>query len=223
MHDGKKIWESVNEIFARFSYVSPQLRGYITTKEFRKSFMFDGQRLTKNTTKYNIIGPSYAPWNTQVYPWGMSNIDGEFPDPFYRADNDLKCPKVEHTIFNCFGNCRDDNCNENPPKPDDISVDDYIPNIFSMPLHKFITADLKDFLDPFEGQLGYDTTTREGAVRTKKGTYKYYKYNQTLVRSELTRVSKWTGLGIWDGIGVDPYRKMHYEFGNTYLQFFKYF
>ena len=51
MHDGQKIWESVNEIFARFSYVSPQLRGYITRKEFRKSFMFDGQKLTKNTNK----------------------------------------------------------------------------------------------------------------------------------------------------------------------------
>ena len=60
----------------------------------------------------------------------------------------------------------------------------------------------------FERGLLY-AITREGAVRTKKGTYKYYKNNQTLVRSELTRVSKWTGLwnddtkGMWDGIGVE--------------------
>ena len=167
--------------------------------------MFDGKRLTKNTNKYRIIGPTYSQISNS-YPFGLSNIDGKFPNQFAREDK--PCPKVPHTIYNCFGKCRSDNCNENPPKRGSTSVDGNVPNILSMPLHKFITADLKDFLDPFEGQLGYDTTTNEGAVMNVDGTHSFYKNKQKLVRSKLTRVSKWNGKNIWDGIGTDPYRLM---------------
>ena len=203
--NARKIWESVNEIFARFSYVSPQLRWFITTEKFRRSFMFDGKRLTKNTNEYRLIRPTYLQ-KSDIYPFGLSNIDGKFPDPFARENK--PCPKVPHTMYNCLGRCRRDNCNENPPKRGNISANGYVPNIISMPLHKFITADLKDFLDPFEGQLGYDTTTIPGAVMNVDGTHSFYKSGQKRIRSKLTRVSKWNGKNIWDGIGKDPYRMM---------------
>ena len=205
--NGQKIWESVNEIFARFSYVSPQLRKYITTKEFRRSYMYDGKTLTANTNERRLIGPSYK-WESYYYPYGLSNTDGKFPDFLAREEN--TCPKVPHTIFNCYGECRSDNCNENPPKKGTIIIDDLVPSILSIPLHKFITADLKDFSDPFEGQLGY-VLDDKGRVKNVDGTFTFYKNNSRIIRSELARVSTWNGKNIWDGIGRDPYKLMQGE------------
>ena len=226
-------WESIYEVFSRFSYVNTRLREYITTKEFRKNFMFDGEKLTRNIknnvrNRYILIAPSYGKvgrnletnWYRDEYPYGLANIDGKFPDPFYRATEKKKCPAEEPTMFNCYGKCRNDNCNENPPaKRGDIKDGDLVPNIISIPLKDFINGDLKDFIDPFEGQLGYDT--RGGTVRNADNTYSVYHHNKKLVRSNLTRVSQWTGgdtthnpskgkFPLWDGIGLDPYRLMHY-------------
>ena len=195
--NGQKIWESVNEIFARFSYVSPQLRKYITTKEFRRSYMYDGKTLTANTNERRLIGPSYKQ-ESYYYPYGLSNTDGKFPDFLAREEN--ICPKVPHTFFNCYGECRSDNCNENPPKKGTIIIDDLIPSILSIPLHKFITADLKDFSDPFEGQLGY-VLDDKGRVKNVDGTFTFYRNNSRIIRSELARVSTWNGKNIWDGVG----------------------
>ena len=204
MVNGEKIWESVNEIFARFSYVSPQLREYITTKELRRRYMYDGKTLTANTNAHRLIGPSFG--QTSIYyPYGLSNIDGKFPDRFAGVNG--TCPKVAHTMFNCYGECRSDNCNENPPKKGSIIVDNVVPRILSIPLHKFIAADLKDFSDPFEGQLGY-VVDDKGRVKNEDGSFSFYKSNTKLIRSELTRISTWNGINIWDGIGRDPYEQM---------------
>ena len=69
-------------------------------------------------------------------------------------------------------------------------------------------TDLKDFVDPFEGQLGYDTTTHPGAVMNVDKTHTFYKNGQKVVRSKLVHVSTWNGKNIWDGIGPDPYQMM---------------
>ena len=45
MPNNRRVWKSVNEIFTRLSYVSPQLRKYIRTKKFRRSYMYDGKTL----------------------------------------------------------------------------------------------------------------------------------------------------------------------------------
>ena len=219
--DNQQLWESVYEIFSRFSYISPQLRNYTVTKEFRKKYMFDGKILSKNTNKYFIVSNRHGDVNQGLYPFGLANIDSEkFPDPYYRGKNNQNCPVQAHTLLNCWGECRKDNCYENPPaKWQDIDYDYLVPRIISIELKDFINADLKDFLDPFKGQLGYDTTTKEGAVRNKDGSFTYYHRNNKLIRSVLTRVSKWTGgdheydpdkgkFPVWDGVGLDPYKKM---------------
>ena len=87
-----------------------------------------------------------------------------------------------------------------------IIVDNVVPRILSIPLHKFIAGDFEEFSDPFEGQLGY--VVEEGRVKNVDGTFTFYKNNNKLIRSELTRVSTWDGIKIWDGIGRDPYELM---------------
>ena len=208
----RKVWKSVNAIFSRFSYVSPQLRKFITTKEFRKDYMFDGERLTRNTNEYRLLSPTHSLHSSYYESFGLSNLDGKFPDAFARTGTDV-CPQVPHTIFNCYGKCRRDNCNENPPDQSNrhIDVSDRVPNILSIPLNKFIAADFKDFVDPFLGQLGY-LIREDGSVKNADGTWTYYKNNDKFVRSNLARVSKWNGKDIWDGVGMDPYRQMGEQF-----------
>ena len=221
----RKVWKSVNAIFSRFSYVSPPLRNYIWKKEFRKDYMFDGKKLTKNTNEYRLLSPTHSQQRSYYESFGLSNIDGKFPDAFARTESDA-CPQVPQTIFNCFGKCRRDNCNENPPRRKDIDVSDRVPNILSMPLNKFINADFKDFVDPFKGQLGY-LFDENGAVKNVDGTWSFYKSPTLsanllvfptdssvakLVRYTLARVSSWDGKDLWDGVGMDPYRQMGEHF-----------
>ena len=205
-----KVWKSVNAIFSRFSYVSPQLREFIMTKKFRKDYMFDGKRLTRNTNEYRLLSPTIKKKKSESF--GLFNIDGKFPDAFARTESDA-CPPVPHTIFNCFGKCRRDNCNENPPPQSsgDIDISGSVPNILSMPLNQFIGADFKDFVDPFEGQLGY-LFHKNGAVKNADGTWSFYQNNNKLIRSTLARVSSWNGKDLWDGVGMDPYRQMGEHF-----------
>ena len=215
---------NINEIFARFSYISPRLMIFITSDKFRQRYMYDGKNLVKNRNSFSYVGEKFlgVSHNGQALD-GLQDIDGgAFPDPFYRIKHNMTCPKVEHTIHNCFGKCRTDNCNENPPTKDDLyriarnpGEPFPVPNIQSISLLEFIRGDLKTFEDPFVGQMGFEVLDGGGRVMNADGsntTYqsiRFLKDNKTsvntLIKTSLARVSKWDGIGIWDGIGADPY------------------
>ena len=214
---------NINEIFARFSYVSPNLMIYITSDKFRQRYMYDGQNLVKNNNSFSYVGQKFLQFSPNGNALdGLQDIDGAYPDPFYRIKHNITCPTVEHTIHNCFGKCRPDNCNENPPTKDELfriarnwPEPFPVPNIQSMSLYEFIRGDLKDFEDPFLGQMGFEVLDGGGRVmnadgsKTRYQSIRFLKDNKTrsntFVRTSLARVSKWDGIGIWDGIGSDPY------------------
>ena len=105
--DPTKASRNINEIFARFSYVSPQLMIYITSDKFRRRYMYDGQNLVKNNNSFSYVGPGWtldAPYPLSLN--GLKDIDGAYPDPFYRVEHNLTCPEVDHTIHHCFGKCK---------------------------------------------------------------------------------------------------------------------
>ena len=215
---------NINEIFARFSYISPRLMIYITSDKFRQRYMYDGKNLVKNNNSFSYIGQKHLQFSPRgIALDGLEDIDGAYPDPFYRIKHNITCTKVEHTIHNCFGKCRPDNCNENPPTKDELEritrnwPEPFpVPNIQSISLYEFIRGDFKDFEDPFLGQMGFEVLDGGGRVMNADGsktTYqsiRFLKDNKTrlnaLRKTSLARVSKWDGVGIWDGIGNDPYK-----------------
>ena len=103
----------IAELNSEYSYVSFELKNFITSENFRKRFAFDGENLVANTNSYILIGPKHDVTTTH----GLENIDDKFPDPFYKEKQEITCPKVDCTTDNCYCRCRPDNCNKEPLRP----------------------------------------------------------------------------------------------------------
>ena len=103
----------IAELNSKYSYVNSELKVFITSDNFRRHIAFDGENLVKNTNSYILIGPKHNVTTAH----GLENIDGKFPDPFYKQKQNISCPKVECTPDNCYCRCRPDNCNDRPVGP----------------------------------------------------------------------------------------------------------
>ena len=152
----------IAELNSEYSYVSFELKNFITSENFRKRFAFDGDNLVANTNSYILIGPKHDVTTTH----GLENIDDKFPDPFYKEKQEITCPKVDCTTDNCYCQCRPDNCNEKPVRPGP-------PAIVTMGLQDFREGKILNFVDPFKGQHRYEVT-EDGRVRNADGSYTMY-------------------------------------------------
>merc|ERR1712108_76803 len=142
---------------------------------------------------YALIGPKHDVTTTH----GLENIDGGFPDPFYKRRQKISCPKVECSPDNCNCRCRLDNCNDKPVLPGP-------PSIVTMGLEDFREGKIMNFVDPFKGQHGYEVT-EDGRVRNEDGSYTRYMHEPGWL-APIRREYLDGDAVVWTGEGYDPYR-----------------